>query len=203
MTTVVDLGPVNWARIWGDRAGLVTPDHLKILNEISAQTHLSTPGYWRNLFASFPEVINNAGQIARLYVNPGQEPRSFTSSLNARMSTPASMNKQVQDKREQTMREVKEQTDEALKLHPIQKGFIIIGREIQDKVPVVKKSVEVVQNVGETVSNIASGAQNLTSGLKQLSQSFNENLSDANQTAKGIMYAGLLLGGALLIKVAK
>lgn len=72
--TVVDLGPVNWAFIWRDRASLVTAEHLTILNAIPTSEHLKHPGYWRNVFAGFEEVRANASNIARIYTPEGKAP---------------------------------------------------------------------------------------------------------------------------------
>lgn len=72
--SVIDFGPVNWANIWRDRASLVTPAHLTILNAIPASEHLRHPGYWRNVFAGFDEVITNASTISRIYTPVGKAP---------------------------------------------------------------------------------------------------------------------------------
>lgn len=193
MSTVVDLGPVDWGRIWGDRAGLVTPEHLAQLNTITAQTHLSAPGYWRNLFASFPEIISSAGQIARLYVRPGQTPTNFTTQQPARMSDPANVNKQTEDRRNQTIREV-EQRNALAPPHPITQGFIIIGREIQENVPAVRKGIEIIEKVGDTVSNVADTVSNVASAAKNLTA----NASNLTRETEGFMQKAVLIGGVVV-----
>jgi hypothetical protein len=202
MTTVIDLGPVDWGRIWADRAGLVTADELKTLNEITNATHSAHPGYWRNLFASFPDVISNAGQIARLYVRPGQTPTAFATSQPARMPEPANMNKQVEDKRNQTIREVEAMN--ALKPpHPITQGFIIIGRQIKDEVPGVRKGIEIAEKIGDTVSNLADTISNIAGAAKNLTDGANDFTKDAEKMAQKVMLVGGVVAAAYVYSLVK
>lgn len=192
MTTVIDLGPVDWGRIWADRAGLVTADELKQLNAISNATHSAAPGYWRNLFASFPDVIANAGQIARLYVRPGQTPTAFRTEQLARMPEPANMNKQVEDKRNEAIREV-EARRALTPPHPITQGFIIIGRQIKDEVPGVRKGIEIAEKVGDTITNVADTVSNLAGAAKNLSS----DASNLTKGAEGLIQNMMLVGGVV------
>lgn len=188
MTTVIDLGPVDWGRIWQDRAGLVSADHLKELNSISNAVHSSAPGYWRNMFASFPEIVSNAGQIARLYVRPGQEPKSFVTTQPARMPEPASMNKQVEDKRNQTIREVEEMRAASAAIHPVTQGFMRIGQEVKDKVPVIKKAADLVEKAGDTVTNLVDAASNIAGGA-----------SDFTKDSKDLIQKAMFAGGVVAV----
>jgi hypothetical protein len=192
MTTVIDLGPVDWGRIWGDRAGLVTEAHLKELNAISNAVHSQHPGYWRNLFSSYPEVVSSAGQIARLYVRPGQTPSAFATSQPARMPEPASMNKQVEDKRNQTIREVEERNAQPPP-HPITQGFLIIGREIKEQVPGVKKAIEITDKIGETVSNVADTVSNVATAARNITA----NASNLTSNVEGVLNNAMLVGGVI------
>lgn len=201
MSTVVDLGPVDWGRIWADKAGLVSPDHLKELNAISNTTHSTHPGYWRNLFASYAEVISNAGQIARLYVRPGQTPATFTTHQPARMPEPGKMNKQVEDVRNQTLREV-----EAAKAlsppHPIAQGFIIIGREIKE-IPAVKKVTEIVEKVGDTVSNTADAVSNLAGAAKNLTGNAGKLTANFEESIQQVLLVGGIVAAAYAYSLVK
>lgn len=202
MTTVIDLGPVDWGRIWADRSGLVSADHLKELNAISNATHSAHPGYWRNLFASFPEVVSSAGQIARLYVRPGQTPTAFRTEQPARMPEPANMNKQVEDSRNQTIREV-EARRALTPPHPITQGFIIIGRQIKDEVPGVRKGIEIVEKVGDTVSNIADTVSNIAGAAKNLTGDASNLTKDAEAFIQKAMLVGGVVAAAYVYSLVK
>lgn len=196
MTTVIDLGPVDWGRIWQDRAGLVSADHLKELNSISNAVHSSAPGYWRNMFASFPEIVSNAGQIARLYVRPGQEPKSFVTTQPARMPEPASMNKQVEDKRNQTIREVEEMRAASAAIHPVTQGFMRIGQEVKDKVPLVEKTINLVEKVGETATNLVDTASYLARNGSDLTK-------DSKDLVQKVLLAGSVVAAAYVYSLVK
>lgn len=203
MTTVIDLGPVDWGRIWQDRAGLVSVDHLKELNSISNAVHSSAPGYWRNLFASFPEIVSNAGQIARLYVRPGQEPKSFVTTQPARMPEPASMNKQVEDKRNQTIREVEEMRAASAALHPVTRGFMYLGQRVKDEVPIVKKAVDLVEKVGDTAANLVDAASNIAGAAKDLTGDASDFTKDAKEVVQKVMLAGGVIAAAYVYSLVK
>lgn len=106
MTKVIDFGPVDWSKIWGDRASLVSAEHLKELNSITNATHLSHPGYWRNLFAAYPEVISRQGFIADHYTYPGQKVTTKTFQMDASPTPVGDMNRYVQATHEKTAVEV-------------------------------------------------------------------------------------------------
>lgn len=187
--TVVDLGPVDWGRIWGARDGLVDARHLAELNAISPATHLSAPGYWRNLFASYPEVIANAGLIARQFSLPGREPKTFSTNQRAQIPNPTSANKFVQDKRNETLQQIAESQRESAELekNPFKKAAIMAKRDAEE-IPVVQSAEKAVQIVGETAENALLVAKNITSYAREATEKSNLNAS---------WLPILLVGGAL------
>lgn len=193
MTTVVDLGPIDWGKIWGDRAGLVSPEHLTELNAISPATHTMSPGYWRNLFASYPEVINRAGYISQYYVRPGQTPKYHGTSQDKPMTAVQSMNVFVSNTIDTTRKEAEAMM--AKKVHPIAQGFIVIGRET-GATKVAEKVVDIVGNVGATATNLVDGVKNISNDFKDASEHSTEIL-------RGIMIGGAVLVGAYVYSAVK
>lgn len=200
--TVIDFGPVDWGKIWGDRAGLVNDVHLKELNSITNATHLSSPGYWRNLFASYPEVTSKAGLIAQRYVIPGQHPKSFKTEIRAPIITPMQANKQIEDKRNQTIHEIEDMQREAKELekHPFKKAFYITKREVSETtigksvVEVANNTMDVVGDVGQTLGNITEAAKDLTGYVRGISANAD------NLTTNYPMYVmGATIAGAFLL----
>lgn len=193
MTTVVDLGPVDWGRIWGDRAGLVSPEHLTELNAISPGTHSMSPGYWRNLFASYPEIISKAGYISQFYVRPGQTPKYYGTTQDKPMTKVTAMNTFVANTVEKNKKEAEAIHDNAP--HPIVQGFIIIGRETG-----ITKAAEkvggIVENLGSTVSNVADGVKNVSNNFKNASE-------HSTEIIQGLMIGGLALVGAYVYSAVK
>lgn len=197
--TVIDFGPVDWAKIWQDRAGLVSDTHLKELNQITNATHLSSPGYWRNLFASYPEVVAKAGLIVARYTLPGREPRHFSTEMRTPMVTPMQANKQTEDKRAQTLHEIEDLQREAAELekHPFKKAYYMVRAEVTE-VPVVKSAGEIVQNVGDTLNNVTTAAKNVTNYARNLSSDL------TGVTANPIYLTGAIAAGAfLLLKISQ
>lgn len=193
MTTVVDLGPIDWGRIWGDRASLVSAEHLTELNSISPATHTMSPGYWRNLFASYPEVTSRAGFISQYYVRPGQTPKYYGTSQDKPMANVQSMNTFVKNTIETTRKEADAMM--AKKVHPIGQGFIIIGRET-GATKAAEKIIDIAGNVGATVINVVDGVKNVTDDFKDASKHTGELL-------KGAMAVGAILVGAYVYSSVK
>lgn len=193
MTTVVDLGPVDWGKIWGDRAGLVTPEHLADLNAISPGTHSMSPGYWRNLFASYPEVVSKAGYIAQFYVRPGQTPKYHGTSQDKPMTKVQSMNTFVSNTVETNRKEADAMM--AKTVHPIAQGFIIIGRET-GATKAVEKVVDVVGNLGATVNNVVDGVKNISNDFRDASE-------HSTEIIRGLMIGGAVLVGAYVYSAVK
>lgn len=192
MTTVIDFGPVDWGKIWGERASLVSPQHLNDLNAISAASHLSNPGYWRNLFASYPEVISRAGFIANHYVRPGQTPKAFATSHATTMITPQAMNIAIADRVKNSQLE----HQEFLSQKPpdmFHQTLYSMGRDSgvtaagEKAVTVVKNVGTAIENVGTTAANLVDAAKNLTNDLK--------NVTDNSGT---IYVVGALLVGSII-----
>lgn len=200
--TVIDFGPVDWGKIWQDRSGLVSAEHLKELNSITNATHLSSPGYWRNLFASYPEVVSKAGLIAQRYVTPGHQPKSFKTEVRSPIITPAQANKQIADKRLQTSHEIEDIQREAKELekHPFKKAFYISKRELGETeigksvVEVVNNTADVIGDVGQTVGNLTEAAKDLTSYVRGISAN-----ADSLTTNYPMYVMGATIAGAFLL----
>lgn len=193
MTTVVDFGPIDWGRIWGDRAGLVSEAHLVELNAISPATHTMSPGYWRNLFSSYPEVIGRAGYISQYYVRPGQTPNYVGTSQDKPLGSVQSMNTYVSNTIDTTRKEAAAMM--AKKVHPIGQGFIIIGRET-GATKAVEKVADIVGNVGATIINIVDGVKNVSNNFKDASEHTTEIL-------QGAMAVGVVVLGAYVYSAVK
>jgi len=199
--TIVDLGPVDWAKIWRDRAGLVNDEHLKELNSITNATHLSSPGYWRNLFASYPEVVSKAGLVAQRYVLPGKAPKSFKTEMRAQMVTPMQANKQTEDKHIKAIHEIEDLQREAAELekHPFKKAFYIAKREVgettigKSAIDIVNNTIDVVGDVGQTIGNITEASKNLTGYVRGVSASADNLTSNYPMYVMGATVAGAFL----------
>lgn len=199
--TIIDFGPVDWGKIWQDRSGLVNAEHLKELNSITNATHLSSPGYWRNLFASYPEVVSKAGLIAQRYITPGHQPKTFKTETRAPIITPTQANKQIADKRLQTIHEVEDQQREAKELekHPFKKAFYISKREIAETtigktaVEVASNTMDVIQDIGQTIGNVTESAKNLTGYVRGISTNANNLTSSYPMYVMGATIAGAFL----------
>lgn len=193
MTSVVDLGPVDWGRIWGDRAGLVNAEHLAELNKISPATHSMSPGYWRNLFASYPEVTSRAGYISQFYVRPGETPKYYGTSQDKPMTNVQSMNLFTKNTIETNRKEADAMM--ANTLHPVAQGFIIIGRETG--------ATKAVEKVGDVVNNLGATAMNVLDGVKNLSNDFKEGSKYSGEIMKGALAIGAIIAGAYVYSSVK
>lgn len=171
--TVIDFGPVDWGRIWGDRASLVTAAHLKELNEISAQTHLTSPGYWRNLFASYSEIRADAAKIVRLYTRPGQTPKFFATTTTTAIPLPGQVNKISEDKRNAAIQERDQMFLESAEFvkNPFNVAGVVMSQKVKDTdayktgEKIVNKATEIGEKVGKTAENLVDLTKNLSTLL--------------------------------------
>lgn len=193
MTSVIDFGPIDWGRIWGDRASLVSAEHLTDLNGISPATHTMSPGYWRNLFSSYPEVISRSGFISNYYVLPGKTPKYVATEQDKPMGSVQSMNTYVNNSIDTTRKEAAAMM--AKKVHPIGQGFIIIGRET-GATKLAEKVIDIVGNAGTTITNIVEGVKDLTDDFKDASKHSKELL-------QGAMAVGAVVLGAYVYSSVK
>lgn len=202
--TVIDFGAVDWGKIWGDRASLVTTAHLNELNSISAQTHLSSPGYWRNLFSSYSEVKEDASRIARLYTRPGQQVKTFETHTTAPILSPGQANKFNEDKRAEaiTQRDAMLLESDNFSKNPFNVAGAIIGQRVKDT-EVYQKGSQIAEkalNVGEKVGQAAENLLDITKNVTKL-------LADETQgggQSKYVLYAfGLAITSAYVISSLK
>lgn len=184
MTVVIDFGSVDWGKIWGDRASLVNADHLKELNSITNATHLSHPGYWRNLFSSYPEVISRQGFIARQYLIPGRESYTKTTTQNNEMTKPADMNSFVQ--KANVKKEI-EHKEFLTKPEPniFQKAAYTTGRETG-----VTKAIE---DTGEAIEKAKSDVKNF---FNKIGEDLDEAKRKAEQLGTALVIGAVVIGGA-------
>ena len=197
MTTVIDFGPVDWGKIWGDRATLVSSAHLTDLNSISNATHLSSPGYWRNLFSSYPEVISNQGFIAQHYVLPGREPSRKTTTQEKPMLSTQAMNVAVTAKN--TL--AREEHNLFLSKKPpdmFHQTLYSIGRDT-GVTAAGEKVVAVVNKVGDTASKVGSTVENLVNAANNAAS----NLNDLSSNTSTIYLIGAILVGSIIYSNVK
>lgn len=194
MNTVVDFGPVDWGKIWGDRAGLVNEKHLQDLNAITAATHLANPGYWRNLFSSYPEVISNSGLISQRYTLPGRVPSYHNTSQDKPMIGVQSMNLAVDYRHEQASIE-HQAFMAAPPPSPFKTALYVAGRETG--------ATKVVEKVGDVVNNVGATASNLLDGVNTLSSKFKDLTSDADTKINQIFVVGGVIAAAYVYSLVK
>lgn len=202
--TVIDFGPVDWGRIWGDRASLVTAAHLNELNSISAQTHLANPGYWRNLFASYAEIRSDPGKIARLYTRVGQVPKFFETTRTTPIPLPGEANKFAAEKRAQAVLESNQLLVESAEFskNPLNVAGAVIGQKVKDT-----SAYQAVSNVGnkavEVGAKIGEVGENLLNATKNLSKLLDDETKNGPQAKYALLAFGAIVTGAYVYSAAK
>lgn len=202
--TVIDFGPVDWGRIWGDRATLVTPAHLKELNEISAQTHLANPGYWRNLFASYSEIRADPGKIARLYTRPGQPVQFHETTRTTPIPLPGEANKFSAEKRAKAEIERNELFVSSAEFakNPFNVAGAVIGQKVKDT-PVYQTASKVVDKVTEVGGKVGEIGENLLDVTKNLTKILDNGSKNIPQTASTLIIFGAVITGAYVYSATK
>lgn len=213
MTTVVDLGPVNWGDIWRDRALWLTQAHLNELNQLTPAQLLMHPGEWRNMFASYREVIQQAGTIAQRYVNPGQQAKHFQTELEKPLQKPGVMNKAAEDEHKAQLAAQKEwekEGEQYLKDNPRYDSNAPLGRRLWDQskhIPGVKVVTTTAEKVATTASNVADTAENLADTVNNISKKLKDltekPLPDFEGIGTAIIVGGVGIGLYALSNVVK
>jgi len=193
MSTVIDFGEVDWGKIWGDRAKLVTPEHLRDLNAIDTSTHLRHPGYWRNLFSSYPEVVSRAGQISDTYTPAGKKAQTQAFQFQSPSLKPNAMNAFTAKQRDEAFNQRKENdkvSQKYLEENPRFNRNASLGDQFLDTLrhaPVVKQVVDVEQKVERTAGVLIAGAEHIVTGV-------GDNITTISYAAVGaVAVAGLIL----------
>jgi hypothetical protein len=197
---MVDFGAVDWGKIWGDRHLLVSSQHLLELNSISSAAHLSNPGYWRNLFSSYTEVIDNAGSILQRYKREGVTTAVPTVwSYNVENLPPQAMNAYVDAKRLRVQQEVEE-----MRRYSDENRTKIIARNAINKIPVLNSVVNIGEKILDTGENLAGTVSNLTGAARNLTNNLGGNGSSPwSGMFENFGYVAIAVGGVVLYSLLK
>jgi len=174
MTAVIDFGSVNWNNIWIDRATWVTPEHLRELNGVSTAQKLSNPGYWHNLFASYPEVISQAGAIAHKFTVPGQQEKHFATQLSTPMLRPDAMNNFYEKNRAATITlrdENRKKAAEYLAANPRLNDNAPLASRLLDgakQVPVIGSIINLTEGVGHVAGKVIATGEKIVDGAAKV-----------------------------------
>lgn len=191
MGTVIDLGPVDWGQIWAHRGAWVSPAHFAELNAITNATHLSHPGYWRNLFASYPEVAAKAGQIAHQFLIPGRVEQHFASQMAIPMIKPDAMNSFTQKEHQNALNQQKENDRIGRKYLEDNPRFNVdapLGDKLLDMLrnaPVAKQVVDAEQAIQQEVVDTYHAGKKF--------------VGDISDNAVGFGYAAIAIAGVVAL----
>lgn len=202
--TVIDFGPVDWGRIWSDRASLVTPAHLAELNSISAQTHLANPGYWRNLFASYAEIKSDPNKLARLYTRPGQVPKFYETTRTTPIPLPTEANKFAEQKRAQALIDTEVLLHDSAEFakNPFNVAGAVFTQNVKDTEAYksVSKVGDKALEIGGKVGEVGESLVNVTKNLAKL---LDDETKNGPQTKYALLFFGTALTAAYVLSAAK